>query len=154
MLTALVGAGTVLGSKLLANIVLGGAAAAASAVTLLVGGIWPLLVLQRVVCAMGMLIGFASVAPAVDASRPNFSWTSPSEIIKRGLPVMVGSFGGALASFGLGFLSVTAAGALGPRLERVTPEGGAVTRNPHGGPSPAPPTGGLYLTKRPLWDTS
>lgn len=114
MLTAPVGAGTVLGSKLLANIMLGGAAAAASAVALLVGGIEPLLVLQCAVCAMGMLIGFASVALAIDASRPNFSWTSPSEIIKRGLPVMVGSLGGALASFGLGFLSVTAAGALGP----------------------------------------
>lgn len=114
MLTAPVGAGTVLGSKLLANIVLGGAAAAASAAALLVGGVEPLLALQCVVCAMGMLIGFASVALAIDASRPNFSWTSPSEIIKRGLPVMVGSLGGALASFGLGFLSVTAAGTLGP----------------------------------------
>lgn len=81
---------------------------------LLVGGIEPLLVLQCAVCAMGMLIGFASVALAIDASRPNFAWTSPSEIVKRGLPVMVGSLGGALASFGLGFLSVTAAGALGP----------------------------------------
>lgn len=114
MLTAPVGAGTVLASKLLANVVLGGIAVAASAAALLVGGIEPLLVLQCVVCAMGMLVGFASVALAIDVSRPNFAWTSPSEIIKRGLPVMVGSLGGVLVSFGLGFLSVTAAGALGP----------------------------------------
>lgn len=114
MLTAPVGAGTVLASKLLANIVLGGAAVAASAVALLVGGIAPLIVLQSAVCAMGMLVGFASVALSIDALRPNFAWTSPSEIIKRGLPVMAGSLGGVLVSLGLGFLSVTAAGVFGP----------------------------------------
>ena len=114
MLTAPVGAGTVLGSKLLANVVLGGVAAAVSAVALLAGGTAPLLVLQCAVCAMGMLVCFASVALAIDASRPNLSWTSPSEVVKRGLPVMVGSIGGVFASFGLAFLSVTAAGALGP----------------------------------------
>lgn len=114
MLTAPVGAGTVLGSKLLANVALGGVAAAVSAVALLAGGTAPLLVLQCAVCAMGMLVCFASVALAIDASRPNLSWTSPSEVVKRGMPVMVGSIGGVFASFGLAFLSVTAAGALGP----------------------------------------
>ena len=114
MLTAPVGAGTVLGSKLLANVALGGVAAAVSAVALLAGGTAPLLVLQCAVCAMGMLVCFASVALAIDASRPNLSWTSPSEVVKRGLPVMVGSIGGVFASFGLAFLSVTAAGTLGP----------------------------------------
>lgn len=114
MLTAPVGAGTVLGSKLLANVALGGVAAAVCAVALLAGGTAPLLVLQCAVCAMGMLVCFASVALAIDASRPNLSWTSPSEVVKRGLPVMVGSIGGVFASFGLAFLSVTAAGALGP----------------------------------------
>lgn len=114
MLTAPVGAGTVLGSKLLANVVLGGVAAAVSAVALLAGGTAPLLALQCFVSAVGMLAGFASLALAIDASRPNLSWTSPSEVVKRGLPVMVGSIGGVLASFGLAFLSVTAAGALGP----------------------------------------
>ena len=114
MLTAPVGAGTVLASKLLANLVLGGVAIAASAVALLAGGTGPLLVLQCVVTAAGMLTGFAAFALAIDASRPNLSWTTPAEVVKRGLPVMVGSIGGVLASFGLGFLSVTAAGALGP----------------------------------------
>ena len=114
MLTAPVGAGTVLGSKLLANLVLGGAATAASAVALLAGGTGPLLVLQCVVTAGGMLTGFASVALAIDASRPNLSWTTPAEVVKRGLPMMVGALGGALVSLGLGFLSVTAAGTLGP----------------------------------------
>ena len=113
MLTAPVGAGTVLGSKLLANLVLGGAAVAASAVALLAGGIAPLLVLQCVVTAAGMLTGFAALALAVDASRPNLSWTTPAEVVKRGLPMMVGALGGALASLGLGFLSATAAGSLG-----------------------------------------
>ena len=114
MLTAPVGAGTVLGSKLLANLVLGGVAAAASAVALLAGGTAPLLVLQCVVAAVGMLVGFASVALAIDASRPNLSWTTPAEVVKRGLPMMIGALGGALASLGLGLLSVTAAGSLGP----------------------------------------
>lgn len=113
MLTAPVGAGTVLGSKLLANLVLGGAAVAASAVALLAGGIAPLLVLQCVVTAAGMLTGFAALALAIDASRPNLSWTTPAEVVKRGLPMMVGALGGALASLGLGLLSATAAGSLG-----------------------------------------
>ena len=113
MLTAPVGAWTVLGSKLLANLVLGGAAVAASAVALLAGGTGPLLVLQCVVTAAGMLTGFAALALAIDASRPNLSWTTPAEVVKRGLPMMVGALGGALASLGLGFLSATAAGSLG-----------------------------------------
>lgn len=114
MLTAPVGAGTVLGSKLLANLVLGGVAIAVSAVALLAGGTGLLLVLQCVVCAMGMLTGFAALALAIDASRPNLSWTTPAEVVKRGLPMMVGVLGGALASLGLGFLSATAVGSLGP----------------------------------------
>lgn len=114
MLTAPVGPGTVLGSKLLANLVLGGTAAAVSAIALLAGGTSPFLVLQCFVAAVGMLTGFASVALALDAMRPNFAWTAPAEVIKRGLPMMVGALGGAFASLGLGFLSVTAAGALGP----------------------------------------
>lgn len=113
MLTAPVGAGTVLGSKLLANIVLGGTAVAASAVALLAGGTGPLLVLQCVVTAAGMLTGFAALALAIDASRPNLSWTTPAEVVKRGLPMMVGALGGALASLGLGLLSATVAGSLG-----------------------------------------
>lgn len=114
MLTAPVSAGTVLGSKLLANLVLGGAAIAASAVALLAGGAAPLLVLQCVVTAVGMLAGFASIALSLDAARPNLAWTTPAEVVKRGLPMMVGALGGALASLGLGLLSATAAGSLGP----------------------------------------
>ena len=114
MLTAPVGAGTVLGSKLLANLALGGTAIAVSAVALLAGGTAPLLVLQCAVAAVGMLTGFAALALAIDASRPNLSWTTPAEVVKRGLPMMVGALGGVLASLGLGFLSATAAGPLGP----------------------------------------
>ena len=113
MLTAPVGAGTVLGSKLLANLVLGGAAAVVSAIALLARGTAPLLVLQCIVAAVGMLAGFSSIALSLDAARPNLAWTTPAEVIKRGLPVMVGSIGGVLASFGLALLSVTAAGSLG-----------------------------------------
>ncbi len=113
MLTAPVGAGTVLGSKLLANLVLGGMAAVVSAVALLVGGISPFLVLQCVVAAVGMLTGFASIALSLDAARPNFAWITPAEVIKRGLPMAVGALGGALVSLGLGFLSMTTAGSLG-----------------------------------------
>ncbi|MDM8275742.1 hypothetical protein [Enorma phocaeensis] len=114
MLTAPVGAETVLGSKLLANLVLGGAAVAVSVVALLAGGTGPLLVLQCVVATVGMLTGFAALALAIDASRPNLSWTTPAEVVKCGLPMMVGALGGALASLGLGLLSTMAAGSLGP----------------------------------------
>ena len=114
MLMAPVGAGTLLGSKLLANLVLGGAAVAVSVAALLAGGMEPLLVLQCAVAALGLLVGLASLALAIDASRPNLAWTTPAEVVKRGLPMMVGVFGGIVVSFGGGFLSVMACGALGP----------------------------------------
>ena len=114
MLTAPVSAGTVLASKLLANLALGGVAVAASAVALLVGGVAPLLALQCAVAAAGMLTGFAALALSLDAVRPNFAWTAPAEVIKRGLPVTVGALGGVLAALGLGVLSVMAYGTLGP----------------------------------------
>lgn len=113
MLTAPVGAGTVLASKLLANLALGGAAMAVSAVALLVGGVAPLLVLQCAVAAMGLLTGLAALALALDASRPNLAWTTPAEVVKRGLPMMVGVFGGIVVALGCGFLAVMACGALG-----------------------------------------
>lgn len=113
MLTAPVGAGTVLASKLLANLVLGGAAAVVSAVALLAGGTAPLLVLQCAVAALGLLTGLAALALALDASRPNLAWTTPAEVVKRGLPMMVGVFGGIVAALGCGFLSVMACGTLG-----------------------------------------
>ena len=113
VLTAPVGAGTVLGSKLLANLMLGGVAVAVSVIALLAGGTAPLLVLQCIVTAVGMLAGFAALALAIDATRPNFAWTSPAEVVKRGLPMTVGALGGALVSLGFGFLSVMAAGNLG-----------------------------------------
>ena len=114
MLTAPVGAGTVLDSKLLANVALGGVAAAVSAAALLAGGTAPFLVLQCVVAAVGMLTGFASLSLAMDACRPKLCWAYPSEGVERGIRGMVWPKGGVLASFGLAFLSVTVAGALGP----------------------------------------
>ena len=113
MLTAPVGAGTVLASKLLANLALGGAAVAVSAAALLAGGTAPLLVLQCAVAALGLLTGFAALSLALDASRPNLAWTTPAEVVKRGLPMMVGVFGGIVAALGCGFLSVMVCGALG-----------------------------------------
>ncbi len=113
MLTAPVGAGTVLASKLLANLVLGCAAVAVSAVALLVGGMAPLLVLQCAVAAMGLLTGFSALALALDASSPNLAWTTPAEVVKRGLPMMVGVFGGIVTALGCGFLAVLACGTLG-----------------------------------------
>lgn len=113
MLTAPVGAGTVLASKLLANLVLGGVAVAISAVALLAGGMAPVLALQCVVAALGLLTGFAALALALDAARPNLAWTTPAEVVKRGLPMMVGVFGGIVAALGCGFLAVMACGALG-----------------------------------------
>lgn len=113
MLTVPVSAGTVLGSKLLANFILGGAATLISAIVLVAGGIAPLLVLQCVVAAMGMLVSFASIALAIDATRPNFAWTTPTEVIKRGLPMIVGAFGGALSVLGFGYASLKASDVLG-----------------------------------------
>lgn len=113
MLTAPVGAGTVLASKLLANLVLGGVAVAISAVALLAGGTAPVLVLQCAVAALGLLTGFAALALALDAARPNLAWTTSAEVVKRGLPMMVGIFGGIVAALGCGFLAVMACGALG-----------------------------------------
>lgn len=106
MLTLPVGARTVLGSKLVANLVLGAVAVAVSAVLLAAGGTSLLLVIMRVIAAMGLLTGLAALALALDASRPNFAFTTPTEVVKRGLPVMVGSLGGVAISLGGGAAAV------------------------------------------------
>lgn len=113
MLTLPLSRATVLASKLLANIAVAVPAVLASFFLLLAGGVGPVLAGECAVCAMGMLVGFASLALALDARRPNFAFTVPAEVIKRGLPVMVGSLGAVLGSFLGGFLSVQACGAFG-----------------------------------------
>ena len=44
----------------------------------------------------------ACVALCLDARRPNLSWSSPNEVVKRGLPVMVSVFGGMALGLGGG----------------------------------------------------
>lgn len=119
MLTLPVDRATVLASKLLANVAVAVPAVLASFLLLLVGGVGPLLAAECAVCALGMLVGFASLALSLDARRPNFAFTAPVEVIKRGLPVMAGSLGAVAGSLCLGFLSIWVYGAFGSGASTV-----------------------------------
>lgn len=104
MATIPVSVRTVLGSKLLANVVHVGVAMLVSLVVLMVSGeVSPLLALEIALVAMGALVLDATVSLSIDAARPNYQWSSPVEPIKRGLPMMVAVLGGLLVVFAAGF---------------------------------------------------
>ena len=112
MATAPVSARVVLGSKLLANMAHVGAALVVSLAVLVASGeVSPLLALESALVALGTLLLAATTSLAVDASRPNYQWSSPVEPIKRGLPMMVAVLGGLLVVFAAGF-GATALGAV------------------------------------------
>lgn len=111
---------TVLGAKLLANLLLGGIAIVVSEVALLLGDrVGVACALECAVVATGMLVGLASLTLALDVRRPNFGFTNPTEVIKRGLPVMVGVLGGLLVVGACGVAAVWLAGSPVPWATHV-----------------------------------
>ncbi len=56
----------------------------------------PLSALEIVVAGFGTFYLWVSLGLAIDARRPNFSWTSAQDVVKRGAPMLVAVMGGML----------------------------------------------------------
>lgn len=94
---------TILGAKLASNAVPVAATLVVSALIMLASGqIDPLIAIEVVLVGFGIFYLLVNMALLLDARRPNLSWSSPNEVVKRGMPIMIVIFGGMLLSFGGG----------------------------------------------------
>lgn len=101
MATAPLPARTILGAKLAVNALPVAALLAVCAlICALSGQLNPLAACEVVLLGFGVFYFMVNVGLAIDAARPNFSWTSPNEVVKRGMPVMVCVLGGMVVMFG------------------------------------------------------
>ncbi|AEB07682.1 hypothetical protein Corgl_1583 [Coriobacterium glomerans PW2] len=106
MSSAPVPVSTVLASKLVAGAVPLIATLLIGALTLLITGQEnPFGALQVPVLGFGLFYTAVNVAMALDARRPNYAWSAPAEVVKRGLPIMVCTLGGMVLVFGGAFLA-------------------------------------------------
>lgn len=115
MATAPLGTATVIGAKLASNALPVGCSLGASVLIMLASGqVDALCALEVLVVGAGLFYLWANVGIAIDAARPNFSWTSPNEIVKRSAPITVSVVGGMVCEFGLGALCVGVLPAVAP----------------------------------------
>ena len=104
--TAPLPARTVLGAKLTSNALPVAATLAVSAVALLVSGQVGLLGAAEVlITSFGAFFLMVNIGLSSDARKPNLSWTSPNDVVKRGFPIMVVVLGGVALAFGGGALA-------------------------------------------------
>lgn len=100
MSTAPVSARTVLGAKLASNAGPQAVALAVSSVILLVSGQTDALgALEIFLVGLGVFCAVIALAMACDVRRPNYAWSSPNEVVKRGLPMGVAVMGGMILVF-------------------------------------------------------
>ena len=100
MSTAPVSARTVLGAKLASNAGPQAVALAVSSVILLVSGQTDALgALEIFLVGLGVFCAVIALAMACDVRRPNYAWSSPNEVVKRGLPMGVAVMGGMILGF-------------------------------------------------------
>lgn len=100
MATAPLPARTILGAKLASNALPVAVSLVLSAVILLASGQVDVLGAASVaVAGFGAFYVMVNVGLALDARRPNYSWTSPAEVVKRGFPITVTVLGGLVLTF-------------------------------------------------------
>ncbi len=100
MSTAPVSARTVLGAKLASNAGPQAVALAVSSVILLVSGQTDAPgALEIFLVGLGVFCAVIALAMACDVRRPNYAWSSPNEVVKRGLPMGVAVMGGMILVF-------------------------------------------------------
>lgn len=96
--SAPVDARTVLRAKLASNALPFAAITTVGTCAMLVAGqSTPLGALEIIVTGLGTFYLWVNIGLAMDARRPNFSWTSPQDVVKRGAPMMVAVMGGMIA---------------------------------------------------------
>ena len=57
------------------------------------------------VTGFGAVFLMVNIGLSSDARKPNFSWMSPNEVVKRGFPIMIVILGGMVLAFGGGAVS-------------------------------------------------
>lgn len=97
---------TILGAKLASNAIPVAATIAVSALVLLASGQVDALGAACVlVTGFGGFFLMVNIGLSSDVRKPNFSWTSPNDVVKRGFPIMIVVLGGMVLAFGGGALS-------------------------------------------------
>lgn len=96
----------ILGAKLASNAVPVAATIAASALVLFASGQVDALGAACVlVTGFGGFFLMVNIGLSSDVRKPNFSWTTPNDVVKRGFPIMIVVLGGMVLAFGGGALS-------------------------------------------------
>ena len=91
---------TILGAKLATNALPMGGTLLASALILLVTGQVDIIhALSLPLTAFGVFYAMVNVGLGIDTREPNFSWTSPNEVVKRSKPINVTVIGGMVLTF-------------------------------------------------------
>ena len=96
----------ILGAKLASNAVPVAATIAVSALVLFASG-----QVDALGAACVLITGFGgfflmvNIGLSSDVRKPNFSWTTPNDVVKRGFPIMIVVLGGMVLAFGGGALS-------------------------------------------------
>lgn len=97
---------TILGAKLASNAVPVAATIAVSALVLFASGQVDALGAACVlVTGFGGFFLMVNIGLSSDVRKPNFSWTTPNDVVKRGFPIMIVVLGGMVLAFGGGALS-------------------------------------------------
>lgn len=97
---------TILGAKLASNALPVAATLAVSALVLLASGqVDALGAAEVIVTGFGAFFLMVNIGLSSDARKPNFSWMSPNEVVKRGFPIMIVILGGMVLAFGGGAVS-------------------------------------------------
>lgn len=97
---------TILGAKLASNALPVAATLAVSALVLLASGqVDALGAAEVIVTGFGAFFLMVNIGLSSDARKPNFSWMSPNEVVKRGFPIMIVVLGGMVLAFGGGAVS-------------------------------------------------
>lgn len=97
---------TILGAKLASNAIPVAATIAVSALVLLASG-----QVDALGAACVLITGFGgfflmvNIGLSCDARKPNFAWTTPNDVVKRGFPITLVVLGGMALAFGGGALS-------------------------------------------------
>ncbi len=105
--TAPLSARTILGAKLASNAVPVAATLTLGTLCMLVfGEVDALGALEVLLTGYGVFFLMVNVGLMLDARKPNYTWTSPNEVVKRGLPMSIVVIGGMVVAFGGGAAAV------------------------------------------------
>lgn len=111
---------TIVQAKFASNAIPFAVSLAIAIVILLVGGAVDVLgALETLLVAGGAFLLWIGLGIHIDIKRPNLTWMSPQDVVKRGTPIFVCALGGTIYCFALGALIVLGAMNLGVNLAHI-----------------------------------